>query len=41
VQRNRTVESAGDVRLFQATDTLGEASLDAYDHAERRLAEQP
>ena len=41
VQRNRTVETAGDVRLFQATDTLGEASLDAYHHAERWLAEQP
>ncbi len=41
VQRNRTVETAGDVRLFQATDTLGEASLDAYHDAERWLAEQP
>jgi SulP family sulfate permease len=41
VQRNRTVESAGDVRLFEATDTLGEASLDAYHHAKRWLAEQP
>lgn len=41
VQRNRTVETAGDVRLFQATDTLGEASLDAYHHAGRWLAEQP
>ena len=41
VQRNHTVETAGDVRLFQATDTLGEASLDAYHHAEKWLAEQP
>ena len=40
VQRNRTVESAGDVRLFQATDTVGEASLDAYHHAERWLNER-
>ncbi len=41
VQRNRTVESAGDVRLFVATDVIGEASLDAYHHAEEWLARQP
>ena len=40
VQRNRTVETAATCR-FQATDTLGEASLDAYHDAERWLAEQP
>jgi len=38
VQRNRTVESAGDVRLFVATDVIGEASLEAYRHAEAWLA---
>ena len=41
VQRNRTVESAGDVRLFLATDVIGEASLEAYHHAEEWLASQP
>ena len=41
MQRNRTVEAAGDVRLFEATDVLGEASLDAYHHAGRWLAERP
>jgi SulP family sulfate permease len=41
VQRNRTVESAGDVRLFVATEVLGEASLDAYHHAQDWLATQP
>jgi SulP family sulfate permease len=34
VQRNRMVEGAGDVRLFQATDVIGEASLEAYRHAQ-------
>ena len=41
VQRNRTVESAGDVRLFVATDVIGEASLDAYRHAQEWLSSQP
>jgi SulP family sulfate permease len=41
VQRNRTVESSGDVRLFVATEVLGEASLDAYHHAQDWLATQP
>jgi SulP family sulfate permease len=39
LQRNRTVERAGDVRLFEATDRIGEASLDAYHAAEKWLAE--
>ncbi|HEY5980657.1 MAG TPA: SulP family inorganic anion transporter, partial [Microlunatus sp.] len=38
VQRNRTVESAGDVRLYVATDVIGEASLEAYHHAQEWLA---
>jgi hypothetical protein len=38
VQRNRTVESAGDVRLFVATDVIGEASLEAYRNAQEWLA---
>jgi SulP family sulfate permease len=38
VQRNRTVEDAGDVRLFVATDVIGEASLEAYHHAQEWLA---
>jgi sulfate permease, SulP family len=38
VRRNRTVEGAGDVRLYEATDTVGETSTDAYRHAERWLA---
>ena len=40
VQRNRTVENSGDVRLFEATDVIGEASLAAYHHAEEWLAAQ-
>ncbi len=40
VQRNRTVESAGDVRLFVASDVIGEASLDAYHDAEAWVAAQ-
>jgi sulfate permease, SulP family len=38
VQRDRTVESAGDVRLFVATDVVGEARPEAYRHAEAWLA---
>jgi SulP family sulfate permease len=38
VQRNRTVESAGDVRLYVATDVIGQASLEAYHHAQEWLA---
>ena len=38
MQRNRTVESAGDVRLYVATDVIGEASLEAYHHAQEWLA---
>ncbi|MDZ5623058.1 SulP family inorganic anion transporter [Nocardioides sp. HM23] len=40
VQRNRTVENAGDVRLFQATEVIGEASLTAYRHAEEWVSAQ-
>jgi sulfate permease, SulP family len=40
VQRNRTVQGAGDVRLYEATETIGEASLDAYRHAQEWLADQ-
>ena len=39
-RRNRTVERAGDVRIFEATDVIGEASLDAYNDAQGWLAEQ-
>jgi len=41
IRRNRTVESAGDVRLFVATEVIGEASLEAYHHAQEWLNEQP
>lgn len=40
VQRNRTVVGAGDVRLFEATEIVGEASLEAYRSAEAWLAAQ-
>ncbi len=40
VRRNRTVERAGDVRVYGATDVVGEASLDAYHDALRWLATQ-
>jgi sulfate permease, SulP family len=40
VRRNRTVESAGEVRVFVATDVVGEASMDAYRDAERWVATQ-
>ena len=40
VQRERTVEGAGDVRLFEATDVIGEASLEAYHDAQEWLNEQ-
>jgi SulP family sulfate permease len=40
VQRNRTVESAGNVRLFGATDVIGEGSLDAYHHAQKWVSPQ-
>ena len=42
LRRNRTVEEAGDVRVFEATSIVGEASLDAYRDAERWiLTQQP
>ncbi|WP_322919157.1 SulP family inorganic anion transporter [Nocardioides renjunii] len=40
LRRNRTVEHAGDVVLFEATDVVGEASLGAYTEAEEWLAAQ-
>lgn len=39
IHRNRTVESAGDVRLFEATAVVGEASLEAYHAAQAWLAD--
>ena len=41
LRRNRTVEGAGDVVLFEATDVVGEASLGAYHRANEWLATQP
>ena len=41
IRRNRTVEPAGDVRLFVATDVIGEASLEAYHHAQTWLSGEP
>ena len=40
VQRNRTVEGAGDVRLYGATDVIGEASLAAYRDAQEWVTTQ-
>lgn len=40
LRRNRTVEEAGDVRIFEATSVVGEASLDAYRDAERWILTQ-
>ena len=40
LRRNRTVEGAGDVVLFEATDVIGEASLAAYHRAGEWLAKQ-
>jgi len=41
VRRNRTVEAAGEVRVFEGTSVVGEASLDAYHDAQKWLANQP
>jgi sulfate permease, SulP family len=38
LRRNRTVERAGDVRIFEATEIIGEASLDAYHDAQEWVA---
>jgi SulP family sulfate permease len=38
IRRNRTVESAGEVRFFEATEVVGEASLEAYHAAQAWLA---
>jgi SulP family sulfate permease len=38
LRRNRTVERAGDVQIFEATETIGEASLDAYHDAKEWVA---
>jgi SulP family sulfate permease len=41
IRRNRTVEGAGDVRLFEATDVIGQASLGAYRDAQEWLNGRP
>ena len=41
MRRNRTIESAGDVRFFEASAVIGEASLEAYHHAQAWLSSQP
>ena len=41
LRRNRTVEEAGEVRVFEATSVIGEASLDAYRDAERWILTEP
>jgi len=38
LRRNRTVEDSGNVRVFEATETIGEASLEAYHAAEAWVA---
>jgi sulfate permease, SulP family len=38
IRRNRTVERAGEVRVYEATSIVGEASLEAYHDAEAWLA---
>jgi SulP family sulfate permease len=38
LRRNRTVESGGNVLVFEATETIGEASLDAYHMAQAWVA---
>lgn len=39
MRRNRTVEEAGEVRVFEASEVLGESSLDAYHAAQAWLAD--
>ncbi len=39
MRRNRTVPEAGDVEVFEASEVLGESSLDAYRAAEAWLAD--
>lgn len=41
MRRNRTVESAGDVRVFEAGPRVGESSLEAYRAAEAWIATLP
>ena len=38
LHRNATVEQAGEVRIFPATATVGESSLDAYAAAQEWLS---
>jgi len=38
LRRNRTVEQVHGVRIFEASDTVGESSLEAYHAATRWLA---
>ena len=40
LRRNRTVERGGNVRIFEATETIGEASLDAFNAAQAWVAGQ-
>jgi hypothetical protein len=40
LRHNRTVERAGNVRIFEATETIGEANLDAYQDAQAWVAGQ-
>jgi SulP family sulfate permease len=40
LRHNRTVERGGNVRIFEATETIGEASLDAYHAAQAWVAGQ-
>jgi SulP family sulfate permease len=40
MRRNRTVERAGDVRVYEASDSIGESSLLAYQDAQTWVREQ-
>jgi hypothetical protein len=39
-RRNRTIEGAGEVRVFEASSVVGEASLGAYRDAQSWLVSQ-
>lgn len=41
MRRNRAVETAGDVQVFEAGPTIGESSLEAYRAAEAWIADLP
>lgn len=40
IRRNRTVERAGEVRVFEATSVVGESSLEAFQDAQRWMTTQ-